>query len=345
MLVLHLSSPSSHPSLPLARGCAPGSSAAASAGAGEQWRLRVRSRTRRNGQVDAFPHLAFPRPSGNAVGAAVGASMGTTEEEHDRRATVLEERPAPPPELAATFPPGLSPELIPRHVAVIMDGNSRWARNRGLPTSAGHEAGYRALKEIVRLSGSWGVKVLTVFAFSSENWLRPKTEVDFLMRLFEGVIRENLEDFKRQGIRLCIIGDSSKLPKSLQDLAKGAAEVTKENAVMEVLVAVSYSGRSDIVQACQKIAQRVRDGSLEPADITEAVIEEELETNCTINSPYPDLLIRTSGELRLSNFLLWQSAYSELYFSNSLWPDFGEAEYVEALASYQQRKRRFGQRI
>ncbi|CAA6661685.1 unnamed protein product [Spirodela intermedia] len=250
-----------------------------------------------------------------------------------------------PPEAALVpFPPGLTPELMPRHVAFIMDGNSRWAKERGLPTSAGHEAGYRSLREIVRLSSYWGIKVLTVFAFSSENWLRPKTEVDFLMRLFEGVIRENLEDFKRQGIRLCIIGDATKLPPSLQKLAMEAAEVTRENAVIELLVAVSYSGRSDIVQACQKIAQRVKDGTLEPADITEAVIEEELVTNCIINSPYPDLLIRTSGELRLSNFLLWQSAYSELYFSKSLWPDFGEAEYVDALSSFQQRQRRFGLR-
>ena len=150
--------------------------------------------------------------------------------------------------------------------------------------------------------------------------------------------------FHRQGIRLCIIGDATKLPPSLQQLAAEAAEATKDNAVIELLVAVSYSGRSDIVQACQKIAQRVRDGTLEPHEITEAVIEEELVTNCTINSPYPDLLIRTSGELRLSNFLLWQSAYSELYFSKLLWPDFGEAEYIDALSSYQQRQRRFGLR-
>uniref|UniRef100_A0A1D1XW26 Alkyl transferase n=1 Tax=Anthurium amnicola TaxID=1678845 RepID=A0A1D1XW26_9ARAE len=328
MLALHFPSPSSRPSLPLARECAGGCAA----------RCRPRIRDKRYEQVDAPPSacagVAFPRRPGYAAAASsADASAGTTAE-----AQGLEE-------MAAPFPSGLNPNLMPRHVAVIMDGNSRWARERGLPTSAGHEAGYRALREIVRLSGSWGVKVLTVFAFSSENWLRPKTEVDFLMRLFEGVIRENLEDFKRQGIRLCIIGDSTKLPRSLQDLAKEAAEVTKHNAVIELLVAVSYSGRGDIVQACQKIAQRVRDRLLEPADITESVIEEELETNCTINSPYPDLLIRTSGELRLSNFLLWQSAYTELCFARSLWPDFGETEYIEALSSFQERKRRFGQRM
>lgn len=297
-----------------------------------------------------FGRTPVPRLSGNRVSPIDAASspagpssfVGAREQTYD--GSLMDESRTPQEATLKSLPPSLNPELMPRHVAFIMDGNSRWARERGLPTSAGHSAGYRSLREIVQLSAFWGVKVLTVFAFSSENWLRPKTEVDFLLRLFEGVIRENLEDFKRQGIRLCIIGDATKLPPSLQQLAAEAAEATKDNAVIELLVAVSYSGRSDIVQACQKIAQRVRDGTLEPHEITEAVIEEELVTNCTINSPYPDLLIRTSGELRLSNFLLWQSAYSELYFSKLLWPDFGEAEYIDALSSYQQRQRRFGLR-
>ncbi|CAA7398059.1 unnamed protein product [Spirodela intermedia] len=342
MLTLLFPSPSCRPRLPLG-GHTGGCSVVAPEG---RWRpRRVAGREDQlDGSPPGFGGIPLPRLSGcrvppSAAASSAGSSfVGAREEAYKRR--LME-----PPEAALVpFPPGLTPELMPRHVAFIMDGNSRWAKERGLPTSAGHEAGYRSLREIVRLSSYWGIKVLTVFAFSSENWLRPKTEVDFLMRLFEGVIRENLEDFKRQGIRLCIIGDATKLPPSLQKLAMEAAEVTRENAVIELLVAVSYSGRSDIVQACQKIAQRVKDGTLEPADITEAVIEEELVTNCIINSPYPDLLIRTSGELRLSNFLLWQSAYSELYFSKSLWPDFGEAEYVDALSSFQQRQRRFGLR-
>lgn len=179
MLALHLPAPTSRPSPPPVIGCAPGSSAAA-VGAGEHWRQRIRGRTRRGEQLNAFPHSAFPRPSGYAVtaaaaaGSSAGASLGTREEEYNRSAVALEEGAPPPSELAAPLPPSLNPELMPRHVAVIMDGNSRWARERELPTSAGHEAGYRALREMMRLSASWGVKVLTVFAFSTENWFRPK---------------------------------------------------------------------------------------------------------------------------------------------------------------------------
>ncbi|KAJ6837474.1 uncharacterized protein M6B38_121015 [Iris pallida] len=245
----------------------------------------------------------------------------------------------------AQLPEGLTRESLPRHVAVIMDGNSRWARARGLPSSAGHEAGYRSLREIVRLSHKWGIKALTVYAFSTENWLRPKDEVDFLMMLFERLIKDNVDEFMRGGIRVSIIGDLSKLPKSLQKLAKEIEESTINNSRLNLIVAISYSGRSDIVQACRKIAQKVEQGQLEPADITESVIAQELETNCNIEFPYPDLLIRSSGEQRLSNFLLWESAYAELYFAKTYWPDFGEADYAEALRSFQRRQRRFGLRI
>ncbi|KAG6534018.1 isoprenyl transferase-like [Zingiber officinale] len=248
-------------------------------------------------------------------------------------------------EAAPSLPSPLKRELLPGHVAIIMDGNSRWARARGMPTSAGHEAGYQVLKKILELSYKWGIRTLTVFAFSAENWNRPKVEVDFLLMLFERVLKEGIEDFMRVGIRICLIGDSTELPESLQKLSKEVTEATKNNTKLDFIVAISYSGRRDITQACKSIAEKVKHGLIEPADITESLVAQELETNRIVELPYPDLLIRTSGELRLSNFLLWQSAYSELFFTDTRWPDFAEADYIEALTCYQSRQRRFGQRI
>ncbi|KAF8397299.1 hypothetical protein HHK36_016212 [Tetracentron sinense] len=241
------------------------------------------------------------------------------------------------------FPAGLRRESMPKHVAVVMDGNVRWARKRGLPPGSGHEAGVRSLRELIELCCKWEIRVLTVFAFSSDNWFRPKVEVDFLMSLFEKGIKEELENFVRENIRISVIGDSSKLPKSLQKLITDTEEITKNNSGLQLIVAASYSGQYDIVQACQSIAHKVKDGVIQPEDINKSLIEQELETNCT-EFPYPDLLIRTSGELRVSNFLLWQLAYTELFFARSLWPDFGEADFVEALHSYQQRQRHYGGR-
>lgn len=241
------------------------------------------------------------------------------------------------------MPEGLRPELMPRHVAVIMDGNVRWARQRGLPGSAGHEAGVQSLRKLVGLCGKWGVKVLSVFAFSYDNWARPKVEVDFLMKLFERGIQSELDKFVREGIRISVIGDSSKLPTSLQKLISQAENDTKDNTKLQLIVAVSYSGKYDIVQACRNIAQKVKDEVVQVEEIDERLIEQELETNCT-DYPYPDLLIRTSGELRVSNFLLWQLAYTELFFVRALWPDFGQEEFIEALKSFQQRNRRYGGR-
>ncbi|KAJ7959802.1 Alkyl transferase [Quillaja saponaria] len=241
------------------------------------------------------------------------------------------------------LPAGLRPELIPKHVAIIMDGNARWARQRGLPASAGHEAGVRSLRGLTELCCSWGIKVLTVFAFSYDNWLRPKVEVDFLMSLFERVISSEMENFAREGIQISVIGDSSKFPKSLQTLISKAEEMTKDNSRLQLIVAVSYSGKYDVVQACRSIVQKVKDDLIQLEDINDNLIEQELETNCT-EFPYPDLLIRTSGELRVSNFFLWQLAYTELFFVQKLWPDFGKAEFVEALTSFQQRQRRYGGR-
>ncbi|KAF8010617.1 hypothetical protein BT93_J1303 [Corymbia citriodora subsp. variegata] len=242
------------------------------------------------------------------------------------------------------LPAGLRRDAMPRHVAVIMDGNARWARRRGLPTAAGHEAGVRSLRELIGLCCEWGIGVLTVFAFSSDNWVRPKAEIELLMGLFERVIKMELEKFMREGVKICLIGDSLKLPKSLQKLFADAEEMTRSNSRFQLIVAVSYSGKHDIVQACKTIARKVKDGHLELEDISERMIEQELETSCS-EFPCPDLLIRTSGELRLSNFMLWQLAYAELFFAPALWPDFGKAELIEALLSYQQRQRRYGARV
>ncbi|XP_059296493.1 cis-prenyltransferase 4, chloroplastic-like [Lycium ferocissimum] len=240
-----------------------------------------------------------------------------------------------------SLPPELNRELMPKHVAVIMDGNRRWARMKGLPVALGYEAGIRSLRKLVELCCKWGINALTVFAFSAENWSRPKTEVDYLMGLFERGLKNELEEFARAGIRMSIIGDSSKLPKSLQDLIDKASKTTEGNSRLHLVLAVNYSGQYDVVQACQTIGQKVKNGIIEPQDINSLLVEQELQTNC-IDFPCPDLLIRTSGELRLSNFLLWQLAYSELFFSLSQWPDFGEAEFLEALCSFQQRQRRYG---
>ncbi|KAL2484823.1 Dehydrodolichyl diphosphate synthase 2 [Abeliophyllum distichum] len=244
-------------------------------------------------------------------------------------------------EYSVSLPEGLLRELMPTHVAVIMDGNRRWARMRGLPIWSGYEAGVRALRRLVELCCKWEIRVLTVFAFLSNNWFRPKVETDFLMGLFERGLRDELENFTKAGIRISVIGDSAKLPKPLQVLITDALEVTKNNSRLHLIVAVNYSGQKDIVQACQSISLKVKDGVVKPEDINEFLIEDELETNCT-DFPCPDLLIRTSGELRISNFLLWQLAYTELYFAHTHWPDFGEDEFLEALSSFQQRQRRYG---
>ncbi|KAH7549900.1 hypothetical protein ACOSP7_025106 [Xanthoceras sorbifolium] len=239
------------------------------------------------------------------------------------------------------FPATLQRELMPKHVAVIMDGNRRWAQQRGVPSSAGHKAGAESLRQLVELCSRWRIKVLTVFAFSFENWIRPKVEVEFMMQFLERLMKSELESFKRDNIRLSVIGDSSKLPKSLLEMIHEAEESTKQNSKLHLILAISYGGKYDIAQACKSIARQAKEGAIELEDITESLIEQELETKCT-KYPCPDLLIRTSGELRVSNFLLWQLAYTEFYFEQKLWPDFGKDEFVEALTSFQQRQRRYG---
>ncbi|XP_074314723.1 cis-prenyltransferase 4, chloroplastic-like [Silene latifolia] len=241
------------------------------------------------------------------------------------------------------LPEGLRHELMPQHVAVILDGNRRWANQRGLSYVEGYEAGVGAMMEFIEMSTKFNIPVVSLFAFSSENWRRPKDEVNFLMDLFERndyhyVIR-NL--YCSRGARVTVIGDMSLFPISLQKVVKEIEEETKDNTKLHVILAMSYSGQNDIVQACQSIANKVKEGLLEPVDVTSTLIQQELLTKIS-DIPNPDLLIRTSGELRISNFYLWQSAYTEMYFTNIHWPDFGEVDFVEALRSFQLRGRRFG---
>ncbi|KAK4492268.1 hypothetical protein RD792_003071 [Penstemon davidsonii] len=219
------------------------------------------------------------------------------------------------------LPEGLKVELMPKHLAVILDGNRRWAKEKGLAVELGHKEGKRVMMELALLSSKWGIKVLSLFAFSTENWTRPK------------VIKYN--------VRLSFIGDRSKLPESLIELINSAEERTRSNKGLHVIVALNYSGRFDIMQATKSIASKVKDGILQMEDINETLFDEQLQTNCT-KFPVPDLLIRTSGEQRISNFMLWQLAYTELFFSKKNFPDFEEQDFVEALVSFQQRDRRFG---
>ncbi|KAL7135944.1 hypothetical protein ABFS83_11G132600 [Erythranthe nasuta] len=243
------------------------------------------------------------------------------------------------------LPEGLEKELMPKHVAVIMDGNRRWAKSRGLPVQLGHIAGRRAMKQLTRNCKKFGVQVLTVFAFSTENWIRPKEEVDFLMNLFEEVIRSDMEELIQNDVRVSVVGNVGGLRPSLQSLITSSSERSKDNKAMDMVTALNYSGRYDITEATKQIARKVKDGVLGSVeDIDETLIEKHLQTNVIEESSFrnPDLLIRTSGELRLSNFMLWQSAYTELIFVDKLFPDFNEADLVDALTLFQKRQRRYG---
>ncbi|CAK7328483.1 unnamed protein product [Dovyalis caffra] len=235
------------------------------------------------------------------------------------------------------LPEGLRRESMPQHVTVIMDGNSRWARQRGWLTPSGHEAGFKSLIEFMKLCLQWDIKVLTVFAFSIDNWNRPKAEVGIIMSLIEKLLKSEIDDFMMGGTRVSVIGDTSRLPKSLQRTIRDTEEMTRGNSRLHFIMAVSYSGTYDVAQACKRITDKVKDGAFQVEDINVSLVAQELETKCC-EFPCPDLLIRTSGELRISNFLLWQSVYSELFFAKQPWPDFGKDEFVEALISYQQRQ-------
>ena len=229
--------------------------------------------------------------------------------------------------------------VLPTHVAIIMDGNGRWARQRNLPRVEGHRNGAESVRTIVRVAGEIGIKYLTVYAFSVENWNRPKDEVDTLMKYLERYIKSETPELDRNNVRLEVIGQIYRLPDSVQkELKKSIAALSKNNG-LTVVMALSYGARTEIVDAVRAIAEKVEKGKLDPAEINEAVISQHLYTR---NIPDPDLLIRTSGEMRVSNFLLWQISYAELVVTPTLWPDFRKAQFFEALEEYARRHRRFG---
>lgn len=232
-----------------------------------------------------------------------------------------------------------SGQNLPRHVAIIMDGNGRWAKKRHLPRFAGHTTGVESVRSVVGECLKLGIPVLTLFAFSSENWRRPKEEVGLLMNLFMTALDNEVKKLHRNDVRLRIIGDRSAFEPKLRERINRAEELTQNNKAMTLVIAANYGGRWDITQAVGKLCQRVADGELQIADITPEMLQPYINLN---DLPEPDLFIRTGGEQRISNFLLWQLAYTELYFTPLLWPDFRADAFHEALASFSQRQRRFG---
>jgi undecaprenyl diphosphate synthase len=241
--------------------------------------------------------------------------------------------------VAATDTPSVDLDRLPRHVAVIMDGNGRWAQRRGLSRIEGHKRGKDSVRAIVETARRLGIEYLSLFAFSTENWNRPRREVDALMSLLRRYLRTELRKMMKNEIRLVTIGDTKRLPAILQQDLAANIEATKHNRGMTVVLAVSYGGREEILQAARALARDAREGRIDPERIDESTFESYLNT---AGIPDLDLLIRTSGEMRISNFFLWQSAYTEIYVTETLWPDFREPQFLEALAHYQQRERRFG---
>jgi undecaprenyl diphosphate synthase len=227
----------------------------------------------------------------------------------------------------------------PRHVAVIMDGNGRWAAARGLPRSAGHKQGIEALRRTVKAAGDCGVEFLTVYSFSTENWSRPKAEVQFLMQLFRRFIRQDVAELHGNGVRIRMIGTREGLEPSLIKMIEEAEKLTVLNTGMTLVIAFNYGGRQELVRAVQSLAQQIKSDEIAPDDITIESLGAHLDTK---NMPDPDLLIRTGGEERLSNFLLWQSAYTELVFTPEFWPDFDSAAFQKAIDIFHSRDRRFG---
>ncbi|NNI82590.1 polyprenyl diphosphate synthase [Pasteurella multocida] len=233
----------------------------------------------------------------------------------------------------------LDPNNIPQHVAIIMDGNGRWAQQKGKMRIFGHKNGVKAVREAVSYARKVGIKVLTLYAFSSENWNRPKKEVNALMALFMQALDLEVKKLHKNNIKLNILGDVTGFSASLQNKIHQAEKLTENNTALTLNIAANYGGCWDIVQATKSLVQQVKEGKLAVDEINAQVLQQALVTK---EQPQVDLLIRTSGEQRISNFLLWQIAYAELYFSDVLWPDFNEKEFNEAIIAYQQRHRRFG---
>jgi undecaprenyl diphosphate synthase len=236
----------------------------------------------------------------------------------------------------------LSPEakaMLPRHVAVIMDGNGRWARQRHLPRIEGHRAGAESARVIIRTAGELGIKYLTLYAFSVENWNRPKEEVDALMKYLVHYLKTETPELNKNNVHLEVIGQIYRLPDAVQEHLQKSISTLSRNNGLTLIMALSYGGRTEIVDAVRSIGKKIKAGELDPSDITEQVFSQHLYTR---NLPDPDLLIRTSGEMRVSNFLLWQISYTELVVTQTLWPDFRKPQLYEALDEYARRHRRFG---
>ncbi|MCO5052392.1 MAG: isoprenyl transferase [Verrucomicrobiae bacterium] len=243
--------------------------------------------------------------------------------------------------MSAAPPPSnfITPEKLPRHVAIIMDGNGRWAKQRRLPRIEGHRQGAESARSIIRAAGELGIKYLTLYAFSVENWNRPKREVEALMKYLLHYLKTETAELNRNNVRLEVIGQLERLPKTVQTQLKKTGDTLAQNTGLTLILALSYGGRTEIVDAVQGIAAKVQAGELTAAQINEQVVADHLYTR---NFPDPDLLIRTSGEMRVSNFLLWQISYAEFVITPTLWPDFRKPQFYAALAEYAQRHRRFG---
>lgn len=233
----------------------------------------------------------------------------------------------------------MDPERIPAHIAIIMDGNGRWASKQSLPRLAGHNAGMIALKEIVKRSSALGVKHLTVYAFSTENWKRSEDEIGGIFKILVYYVEKELEELHRNNVKVSILGDLNRLPRDAVEMLGNALERTQNNSGLQFHIALNYGSRDEIVHAARALAKQVENGLLKPEELTVEMLSQNL---FTFGIPDPDLVIRTSGEKRISNFLLWQSAYSEFIFTDVLWPDFTPEKLEEAIAEYQKRNRRFG---
>lgn len=228
---------------------------------------------------------------------------------------------------------------LPKHVAIIMDGNGRWAKKRLMPRYAGHKVGEERVRDIVRCAGECKIQALTLFAFSSENWKRPRIEVGMLMDLFLSVLEREVKNLHKNNVKLRVIGDRAVLSKALQEHIRNGENLTRNNTGLNLVVAANYGGHWDIAQAAKQVAEKVRAGSLSVDEVTPQALQQHV---CLADLPPPDLFIRTGGEQRISNFLLWQLAYSELYFTDVLWPDFNCDEFDKALVWFSTRQRRFG---
>lgn len=241
--------------------------------------------------------------------------------------------------MADHLKPHINPDTVPQHIAIIMDGNGRWAKSKGMPRVLGHRSGVKSVREVTEAAAEIGVRYLTLYAFSTENWNRPPAEVTALMTLLVETIKGEIRDLNKNGVRLLAIGDIEALPAASYKALVQGMEDTRDNTRINLVLALNYSAKWEILRAARLLAEQARSGAILPEKIDEAAFEAALSTH---GIPDPELLIRTSGETRISNFLLWQIAYAELYFTPVFWPDFGRKELFEAILSYQRRERRFG---